>query len=270
MRFFHRLWLVGAVAVLSLSLWVSPVAAIIGGTPDDGDYPNVGIMYMDNLPALAYGLCSGSLLSADEFLVAGHCTAALTFYEKMGWLTKADVFVSFDAQVSYDDTTGLISAAHPIAVTGWDTHPAFGPSAGLMKNDVGVIHLAKRVNRTPIELPEVGFLDARAAAGELVGHDFVIVGYGLNSIDRSMNNAMAQWTWDHTRRVSETAFISLSSNTLHQDADTCGGDSGGPHFWSDDSYLVVAVTSSGSAACGPDASQRLDLQSVLDFLELYR
>jgi secreted trypsin-like serine protease len=266
----RRILLLGAVVLLSLSVWVSPAAAITGGKHDNSAHPNVGVMYMENLPALVYGLCSGSLLSPTEFLVAGHCTAALSAYVAAGMLETTQVFVSFDEELDYDDATGLISTTSKVAVTGWDTHPAYGNGMGIVKNDVGVIHLAEPQQLVPIELPDVGFLDRMAASRELVGRDFVNVGYGLNSIDRSMNSPRRTVTWEHRRMVSETPVVALSSNTLHQDGGLCGGDSGGPHFWGDgDPNLVVAVTASGSANCGPDASQRIDLASVLDWLHQY-
>ena len=48
---------------------------------------------------------------------------------------------------------------------------------------------------------------------------------------------------------------------------TCFGDSGGPHFW-EETLLLVSVTSWGDANCrSNDMTQRVDLASVLDWLE---
>lgn len=262
-RVFRLTRLAGLVVVAGLALGLPQAGAITGGAPDGDNHPNVGIVFINDLPFTA-GFCSGSLLSAHEFLTAGHCTFAFT----VSGFTPGELNVSFDEQVSLSPTFA-ITASNPIAVTGWVTHPGFSCSSGLCRNDVGVIHLAEDVSLTPIDLPEVGFLDAQAARGGLHDHAFVNVGYGLNSLDRSFFSPQVNVTWEQRRMASSTAFRALTPDYLKQFGGICFGDSGGPHFYGG-AYpnLAVATTSTDDPACRVEAnSQRLDTRAVVDFLE---
>jgi Trypsin len=115
----------------------------VGGTADNGTHANVGVFFIDDRPALVVGFCSGSLISAHEFLTAGHCTSALL-------PARIEHYrVSFDDQLSLSPE-GFIAPGNSVAVAGWTTHPDYN----FPHNDVGVIHLAQDVTGvTPIELP---------------------------------------------------------------------------------------------------------------------
>lgn len=272
MKTFRRVSLAGTIAVLSLSLGVTPAGAITNGSYDGNDHPNVGIVFIAGVPATS-GFCSGSLLSATEFLTAGHCTALFT---ALG-LPPEIVFVTFDEQLSLSPDFA-ISAAHPIAVTGWVTHPDFTVSSGgslaapSLTNDVGVIHLAEDVDVAAIELPDVGLLDVEAAQGGLLGHEFVNVGYGLNGLDRAFWGPQVNWTWEYRRMTTSSPFMALTRNHLMEHGGICGGDSGGPVFYGGaDPNLVVATVAQADERCQSlGGNQRLDLQPVLDFLDDYR
>jgi hypothetical protein len=167
-RFLRLVPLAVVVVLLGLAAGSPRAGAVINGTPDT-IHQNVGLMFVNDIPALSIGLCSGSLIAPDEFLVAGHCTATLTAFG----LTPGQVSVTFDQQYSLTGE-GVITAAHPLAVTGWETHPDYAnvgyPASGTTHIDVGVIHLAHNVHGIkPVELPPVGFLDQKLAAGELAG-----------------------------------------------------------------------------------------------------
>ena len=131
----RRTGLVGLIALIGLALALPQAGAIVGGTHDNDNHPNVGIVYLPDRPWFS-GFCSGSLLSEHEFLTAGHCTAAFTAEGR----TPDRLFVSFDEQVALTPEF-VIFPAHPLAVTGWITHPEYS----LHHNDVGVIHLAQEV-----------------------------------------------------------------------------------------------------------------------------
>jgi hypothetical protein len=262
------------VVVLGLAVGLPQAGAIINGTPDDGTvdgiiHPNVGVVYNAANPWY-YGFCTGTLISPTVFLTAGHCTSAFNP------ANSANIRISFDAHLllSADDT---IVAANPLEVSGWETDPDYvepPPSSGTVRilNDVGVFFLKDPIDDvTPATLPNVGFLDDMAAKGGLVGHEFDIVGYGLNSYKGGtyFHSPHVNFTWNQEREYSTALFKALTPNNLAQGAGTCYADSGGPHFYGGDQpNLEVALTSSGDPVCGPeDNSQRLDTKSVHDWLQ---
>jgi V8-like Glu-specific endopeptidase len=255
-----------AIVAISLLVPVGAVQAITNGDYDWNDHPNVGIMYLASQPAVVF--CSGSLIAPDVFLTAGHCTAGAT---AMG-LSPEDILISFDEQLTLSPE-GILSSANPIAVTGWETHPAFlyPPGGGVIHNDVGVFRLEEPVSDIdPVELPVVGFLDAESAKGALGGQSVVNVGYGWNSTDRSVLSPRATITWEPRRWVSEASILSLTPDHLRLAGGVCGGDSGGPHFYGGaDSNLVVSLTSAGNPVCTANATQRLDTQAVLGWLGMF-
>ena len=253
--------LVGALVAIGLTLTLPQAGAIVGGTADNGTHPNVGVFFINDRPALVVGFCSGSLISPHEFLTAGHCTSVLL-------PSRIEHYrVSFDDQLSLSPE-GVIAPEHSIAVTGWTTHPDYS----FPHNDVGVIHLGEDVTGiTPIELPAVGFLEQKARSGELDGHTFTQVGYGINGIDRSWKNPQANLVWDQRREFGPEQFQALTPDVTHVFGYGCAGDSGGPSFWGGEyPNLAVGTASSGPYSCvGPGTDQRLDTQSVHDFLKLF-
>lgn len=250
---------VGALVAIGLALGLPQAGAVINGTPDT-THQNVGLAFIDDRPFTG-GFCSGSLISAHEFLTAGHCTAA---FDAIPLARRSHLKVTFDQAVSLTPEFAIV-AADPISVTGWTTHPDYS----FPHNDVGVIHLATDVTGiTPIELPTVGFLDQQRSAGQLDGHSFTLVGYGINGTDRSWTSPQANLRWDMQREYGLDQFVALNPDVLHTFGLGCAGDSGGPLFYAEGSNLAVATVSSGPYNCvGPGTSQRLDTESVRDFLE---
>lgn len=260
--------LLAAAAAAALALALPQAGAIIDPTPDS-THASVGIMYLNGLPAFA-GFCTGSLLSPTEFLTAGHCTAAITAYG----LTPDQVSVSFDDEVSLVGDDLMIESAHPVAVTGWTTHPGFKTASSAagptLANDVGVVHLAVPVDLPAVELPPVGFLDAAAAQGGLHDHAFTMVGYGFNGLDRSFSSPRLNLDWEHRRMSTSSPFMSLTQEHLKLHGGGCYGDSGGPAFWDATSNLVVATNVDGDEPCKAQSTmQRLDTPAVHTFLAQY-
>lgn len=274
MRRFLRLTPFAVVfVVLGLAVGLPQAGAIINGTPDDGTtpiYPNVGIVYNDANP-WQNGFCSGTLISSTVFLTAGHCTSAFIP------ANIAHIHISFDAHLSVSPQNTIV-APNPLDVTGWESHPDYvdPPPLSLtavIPNDVGVFYLKNPVaGVTPATLPDAGFLDEAAARHMLAGHEFDVVGYGLNSLTHPLASPQASYTWNQEREYTTERFKSLTPNDLGQfGPGTCYADSGGPHFYGGDQpYLEVAVTSSGNPICENgawDSSQRLDTPAVHDWLQ---
>jgi Trypsin len=251
-------------------VWAAPAPAIVNGQEDGNGHPNVGALLVDT-PEGTISLCSGSVLSATEFLTAGHCTDLL---DGLG-LAPGQVSVTFDSDLRLQGGR-TVAPASRIQSAGWVTHPTFRGTAAKAYDDVGVVHLASpAVGRMPIELPSAGYLDAQAARGGLVGHVFEVVGYGVNGIDRSVASPNVMVTWFGMRFVATQPFMALTPYYLKLLANSnatglggvCLGDSGGPVFWTPGSRLVVALTSAGDSKCQAlNEHQRLDTASVLDFL----
>jgi Trypsin len=265
--------LVGLVAAVGL-VWAAPAPAIINGQEDGNGHPNVGALLVDT-PEGTISLCSGSVLSATEFLTAGHCTNLL---DALG-LQPSQVSVTFDSDLRLQGGR-IVAPASRIQSAGWITHPTFRVTGGKPYDDVGVIHLATpAVGRMPIELPGAGFLDAQAAAGGLGGHVFEIVGYGVNGFDRGVASPNVTVTWFGKRFVATQPFMALTPYYLKLLGNSnatglggaCLGDSGGPAFWTPGSRLEVALFSAVNPKCqARNELQRLDTASVLNFLAPFR
>lgn len=264
------------VAVVALMLWSFPAGAITNGESDGNRHPNVGAVV-----ALYEGeywrQCSGSLMSETQFLTAAHC---INWIGAFG-LPLSDLFVTFDEDLIRQDD-GSVQPAHLIGVSDLDWHPAFRTSMAKGYNDVGVVTLAAPVTDIePVDLPDVGFLSGQAASGDLRGHVFVNVGYGVQSQTKSLLNPQSVWFFDGHRSMSTSPFMALTPYflkllTTHAATGMGGigwGDSGGPHFFSDDPTdpdynLVVAVTAAGDPSLmALSENTRLDIPVVHEWLE---
>jgi secreted trypsin-like serine protease len=143
---------------------------------------------------------------------------------------------------------------------------------------VGALVLAAPVTDiTPANLPYEGFLNELKADGELrqksVGARFTVVGYGGTL---TWHQQPPEIAYDDQRRYAESEYkaitpvwLHMCQNMIHEDGDTCHGDSGGPAFWTQpDGEVLVGITSTGDAQCvATGLNYRVDLPSTLDFIE---
>jgi secreted trypsin-like serine protease len=265
--------------VLVLAVGIVPAAAITGGEPDGYGHPNVGAILVP--PPSGSGLedpidmCSGTLVSEEVFLTAGHCT---DFLEYLIWVAEAfelsDVSVSF-APSAYEDSES-------VPVVEIITHPDYVANPGGMgvgDPDVGVLILGESVSVMPAALPDEGFLDNLRAEGRLrqrgEAAKFTVVGYGV-TLEWPPPVMMES---GGIRRVAVSEFLNLRKAWLHMsqnqapgkgDAGTCYGDSGGPTFWTeeDGTEVLVALTSWGDMQCvATGTACRIDTPTVLQFIE---
>jgi len=254
-------------AILALSLIiVSPAIAITWGEPDT-DHTNVGAIIVeipDYGPAM---LCSGTLITPNVFLTAGHCTNALAFYIYYFDLDSEDIHVTFDQNA--------LNPSGWLTVADFQTHPDYGVSRS-NPYDVGVLILSEPIGMEPAILPDKGFLDELKKEGELRqgsnGADFTVVGYG-GTLD--WPPPVITYQYQRQYAVSEyqallKSWLRLSQNQATGDGGTCYGDSGGPAFWTepDGTEILVGITSWGDAqTVATGFYYRVDTPDTLDFLE---
>ena len=93
-----KLVLLGAVALLLAT--ATPAGAITYGQPDAGEHPYVGFMIFFDPAEPGWFSCSGTLLDADTFLTAAHCTYGIGTKGEVSPRTSGgtDVWVTFQEQ----------------------------------------------------------------------------------------------------------------------------------------------------------------------------
>lgn len=287
-----KLAVVGVVALLIMT--AAPVGAITYGEPDAGEHPYVGFMIFFDPNAPGWFSCSGTLLDADTFLTAGHCTFGIgTDGEAEGDTGGNDVWVTFDptevlagwpARADFPDEATLYAArsawlnANPEYTKGIAVpSPNYDNFSGFPTNhDVGVVQLDEDVvmgtygQLAPLGTVEAMVLDPSQKNAALIE----TVGYGIQAIQPNPMDVESRFK-STSRIVSNRSQISRSGNlhTLNNPSavggigGSCFGDSGGPLFVNN-TNLVVAVVSFGfSGTChGADYSWRVDIASSQDFI----
>jgi hypothetical protein len=246
------------------------VGALIATWDNDGD---------PSTPDRVDWVCSGTMVDADTFLTAAHCTT--------DWPDNVKFYVSLDQDVQ----SGLdaAAAAHPgdpaavaaaVGVRGEaHTDPAYpGPASD--PHDISVIELpAKQVKArwtfTPATLPTAGQLDDLGPRA-LNDTDFVVAGYGTQEAERGPGGQThpgggvrmkAPVTFD----ALNNAWIRLAMTAPQGNGGACYGDSGGPNFAVIDGKLVLAGTTiTGDTPCyATNVAYRLDTPTARAFLAPY-
>ncbi|MEU4060981.1 trypsin-like serine protease [Streptomyces wedmorensis] len=224
-------------------------------------------------------VCSGTMIDADTFLTAAHCTT--------DWPENVRFYVSLDQDVQ----SGLDRAAaeHPgdpaavarsVAVEGSAiSHPAYpGPASDT--HDISVIELpAKAVKArwsfTPAALPKAGSLSALGPRG-LNSTSFLVAGYGTQEAERGPGGhthpgggvrMKAPVSFD----ALNDAWIRLAMTAPQGNGGACYGDSGGPNFATlDGRPTLVATTITGDTPCyATNVTYRLDTSGAREFLKPY-
>lgn len=259
------------VAMLAFGLalaMASPAGAIVYGEFDDSLHPNVGALIADWQEPFGQldehdQFCSGTLIAADVFLTASHCTAGLV----ARGIPPDEVFVSFDPVITKDSEF--------LPGTSF-TNPAFGGGGASDTHDVAVIVLDDPVGINPAELPTKGLLDELKADHSLDDQEFTAVGYG--AVREQRQGGFGNILGNNERRFASQsslsltpAWLTLSMNQATGDGGTCYGDSGGPHFLGGvDSTLIASITVTGDSVCkATDKTYRMDTDSARDFLEQF-
>jgi hypothetical protein len=217
-------------------------------------------------------VCSGTMVDADTFLTAAHCTT--------DWPANVKFYVSLhqDVQSALDKATGTpaqIAAAVGVQGTA-HSHPEFpGPASDT--HDISVIEvpaqqMKARWSFTPATLPTPNQLGALGPQG-LNDTSWIVAGYGTQEARRGPGGhthpgggvrMKAPVTFD----ALNDAWVRLAMTAPQGNGGACYGDSGGPNFATLNGKLTLAATTiTGDTPCyATNVVYRLDTPGARDFL----
>ena len=287
--------LVGLTALLIAS--AAPAGGITYGEPDAGEHPYVGFMIFFDPNEPGWFSCSGTLLDADTFLTAAHCTYGIgTGGDAIGTSGGTDVWVTFDdtdvlsgwpARADYPTEEALYEArvawleSHGFVQGTAYPHPDYDNFSGFPTNyDVGVVELDVGVELSKYgELASLGTVEALAGSTGRNRNAALVetVGYGIQSVRPHPEDIESRYK-STSRIVQVNGNISDGGNvhTLNNPSavggtgGSCFGDSGGPVLVNNTNQVLAVVSFGYSATChGADYSWRVDTQDSYDFIRPY-
>ena len=250
--------LIGLVALIGVS--VAPAGAVTDGELDGDNHPYVGLMVAQTADGTPLWRCSGTLLSPELFLTAGHCTEA----------PAEHVEIWFDPDVEsgipengYPNTGEASGTPH--------THPDYDPNAFYLR-DLGVVVLDEPYLLDEYgELPQLNQLDVMATQRGRQDLTFTAVGYGLQRINPVFveDDRVRMFSRPHLIQINGgiVGDYSLLLSNNKATGGTCFGDSGGPNFIGT-SNVVGGVTSFGlnGNCAGTGGVFRMDRSWSLDWV----
>jgi Trypsin len=252
--------LVLAAALAAIAVAAAPASGITFGEPDGDGHPTVGALIVKLDDGALFPICSGTMVSSNVFLTAGHCTFLPDVIFGPG---NYELGATFEP-----DLTGLTASDVTFGVA--HTHPSFFPNAGTASKkhvDLGLLDLAGDPGVGWSALPEEGLLDEI----DLREASFTTVGYGAVRETKKtgphaiLDNVLRRVATQSASHLNDS-WLKLNMNPATGNGGTCYGDSGGPHFL-EDSDVVVSVTSWGDAPCrSTDWTARVDTEAALDFV----
>ena len=262
------------IALLSGALLLVPrkASAITYGFVDSNNtFSNTGAFIVKS-PSTGqiFPICSGTMITANVFLTASHCTA---FFEQDLAPKGYTAYVSLDQSIPFGSLTSnqttLLSVAHVV------TNPNYNQSQS-DSGDIGVLILDKNVRGvTPAVLPACGLLDQLVAQNGLKNAVFTAVGYGVQNrvvgggvpYFQDLNPIPRMFSFSSFNSLNG-GYLRLSQNPSTGDGGTCFGDSGGPNFLAvNGQQTLVAITITGDSVCrSTNVDYRLDIASAQGFL----
>ena len=258
--------------LLTASLLLSPKASAItyGFVDSTNAFSNTGAFIVKSPTGEIVPICSGTIISANVFLTASHCTI---FYTQELAPEGYTAYVSLDQTIPFGslttNTTNLLPVAHVV------TNPNYNQRQN-DPGDIGVLILEQNVNGvTPAVLPSCNLLDQLAAKNGLKQAVFTNAGYGVQNRNVGGGTPFFQDLNPIPRMYSFSSFnslnlgyIRLSQNPSTGNGGTCFGDSGGPNFLTfDGQQLIASITITGDTVCrATSTNYRLDTLSAQGFL----
>ena len=219
---------------------------IVGGTTaTQGQFPFMAFVAWFNSSKKLVFICSGTLVSSNVVLTAGHCTVN----EKTGVPEPASGYRIVTGTVNWTQ-----SAHRTISdVSNVRVNPNYNPHGP--KHDAGLLILSKPVSQPAVALWQSGPINAGAAA-EISGWGETAAGSAppnrlhwgstvVQSSSHCANVGASNFTFDPTSML-------CAQDTPSDRSATCNGDSGGPLLvkQSGGSLMEVGVTSVGPSNCG--------------------
>ena len=240
---------------------VTLTLAIRYGEVDGDRHPYVGLMVAYDENGTPLWRCSGTLISPQLFLTAGHCTEGPADHVEI-WFGADLTNASLHNYPTQGDVGGT-----PY------THPEYDPDA-FFTHDLGVVVLDEPVYMDQYgQLPQEGQFDFLAQRRGRIDGTFTAVGYGLQNANRNHLSALRLRMLAHPRLIimnnAVTGDFSILMSNNANTGGTCFGDSGGPVFYGgDESNLLVGVTSYGlnSQCAGTGGVYRIDRADDLEWL----
>jgi hypothetical protein len=264
--------------MLSLGVLVTPGAAITGGQPDGNGHPYVALLLA---PGVTF--CSGTLISEQTILTAGHCT---DFWNELRQDPGLDsIQVSFDPQASVDEDW-IPSGGTWYSASNWLTYPTYDGDAWPFTHDYGLLFLDEPVSIEPADLPSAGALTPIVESNGQTQQRFADVGYGIQGLIVGGGPPQDAVTW--TRKIAvqryapgnggpsallDPTWFIVNNSPSPQHGGACGGDSGSPVLFAD-TDTIAAVHTGGyrlgldGVICGrlTSLNHRVDLPEVLSWI----
>lgn len=213
---------------------------IVNGTTTTA-YPSAGalLMYTDATHSALAGLCSGTLIGCRTFLTAAHCLCS----------DLSDSFATCQRDGIVDPATLRVFFQHAgfFDVVAADIDPDY---VFAERGDVALLTLADAVTGIAPSALNLSAEPGLGSRGTIVGFGTTLDGRsGTN--DDGIKRQGTVLTSTCTTGIPDATHICWQFTGV--DANTCGGDSGGPLFLDMGNGPVVAgVTSGGNSSnCGP-------------------
>jgi len=273
-----------ALATAFTTVIAPPSGAVTGpNIAKDFEHPYVGLVAFYDQDNVFLHRCTGTLLSSQVFLTAGHCVAA----DDAGNVAPlARIWFEQDAGADYDPVTGT-PATSGYPVTGGVTSTKLfnygftDLTGGAESHDVGLIVLkAGAVESVYPEIDSYGTLAEVGAANDVgTGIDAVVTvsGYGVSRINGKNGNHTVSYRerlMGHTfiinnhNKYTAGYNLQLASNFGGGRVGTCFGDSGGPVFAGDTNSILGVNSFVKNWSCGGQGfPYRVDTSAVQSWMQ---